>query len=269
MHYTPAPLMPIRRRSPSRQVLSVDTSALRSQRVEIAMEIAEEVARLCNSGPISTETPLAEAGMSKSQASLVKSWLAGRFELYKSVRELVSDGITAETLASEVLSRVAVISPDRAWCTGEIPIMFEGFDIEEISPEEMELDAAQDVLLSEPPSRTTDTPVTTNISTPVLLSPPSPAVQIKPLNINKDKSSKGRNAFNSDSKLSKRTGFAFDLSMPETAGPLTSFAGHFDTPNSSVDSAFDRIIDWRGSLTGGAFGFETESRLSPWGERRR
>ncbi len=135
MHYTPSPLVipakpspslrslsvspvlvkrdrkssivmsPPKRRASLRHLLSVDTrTALHAQRAEIAMEVAEEVGRLCDAGePISTDAPLSVVVKSARQAARVESWLEARFDFGRSAAELMSDGITPESLASEIL----------------------------------------------------------------------------------------------------------------------------------------------------------------------
>ena len=68
------------------------------------MEVAEEVGRLCDAGePISTDAPLSVVVKSDRQAARVESWLEARFDFGRSAAELMSDGITPESLASEIL----------------------------------------------------------------------------------------------------------------------------------------------------------------------
>ena len=98
-------LSPPKRRTSLRHLISVDTRiALQAQRAEIAMEVAEEVVMLCDAGePISTDAPLSVVVKSARQAVQVESWLQARFDFSKTATDLMSDAITPESLASEIL----------------------------------------------------------------------------------------------------------------------------------------------------------------------
>ena len=68
------------------------------------MEVAEEVVMLCDAGePISTDAPLSVVVKSARQAVQVESWLQARFDFSKTATDLMSDAITPESLASEIL----------------------------------------------------------------------------------------------------------------------------------------------------------------------
>jgi hypothetical protein len=83
--------------------------ALQSQRAEIAMEVAEQVARLCGvNEPMTTDAPLSAAGMSFGYATQLSRWLLARFDLDKSANELTGDAVTAESLASEIICMSSV-----------------------------------------------------------------------------------------------------------------------------------------------------------------
>lgn len=116
----------------------------------------------------------------------------------------------------------AVMSPKKPWATGEIPIMFSGFDIV-VSPEDMAFDSLDSVPEDSDESQDDSSEAMSNSSaaspvlrsaassSPGLGSPPiqiSPPPVIKPLNIVKDKKA-GRSVAPLDSRMSRKTGYVY------------------------------------------------------------
>ncbi|KAI0693159.1 hypothetical protein BC835DRAFT_1306854 [Cytidiella melzeri] len=225
-----------------RRLLPLDTKmALQAGHTEIAMEVAEKVAMLCHTDePISTDAPLSGAVVSLRNATKVKSWLQERFDFDKSATELMTDAITPETLAAEILAIATTALPERPWCTGSIPIIFDGLDFE-VSQEDMEFGS----LDTTPPRESKQVaPHIGAVPVPVF-SPPilvSPSTEVGPPSATRDKKT-GRSPPASDGRFSKKAGFAvgllavgallgspncpsfdqFDLSLPETPSPFTIY----------------------------------------------
>lgn len=74
------------------------------QTVEVAMEIAEEVSRVCDFClPLTTDAPLASAGLKRSTAKQMVAWLDARFDYEASTIQLLDENVTAEVLAAEII----------------------------------------------------------------------------------------------------------------------------------------------------------------------
>lgn len=72
--------------------------------IEIAMEVAEETARICNSpGPVPTDVPLVCAGLSSRTVDDLNTWLLVRFNYRGPARRLMEEDITPEVLARDII----------------------------------------------------------------------------------------------------------------------------------------------------------------------
>lgn len=90
--------------------------------IEIAMEVAEETARICDSPlPIPTDVPLVHSGLSTQTADDLQTWLMIRFNYSGLTHGLLDERWTPECLARDIIQR----SPDFAITSessGMIPI---------------------------------------------------------------------------------------------------------------------------------------------------
>jgi hypothetical protein len=104
------------------------------------------------------------------------------------------------------------MSPKRPWCTGEIPIIFGGFD-REISPEDMDFDSldlvsATSIEISSQPASLAKNDNTASVPVacpPILVTPPPMPIEVKPHNLVKEKKPT-RNVVAADGKFRKKTG---------------------------------------------------------------
>lgn len=72
--------------------------------IEIAMEVAEETARICDSPlPIPTDVPLVHSGLSRRTADDLKTWLMVRFNYNGHTHSLLDERSTPEFLARDII----------------------------------------------------------------------------------------------------------------------------------------------------------------------
>lgn len=91
-------------RSPMAIRVDTNCSSVDYSHLEIAMEVAEEVARLCDSpAPVPTDVPLVAAGLGQRTADSLKTWLDIRFDYSGHAYRLLDADFTAETLAHDIL----------------------------------------------------------------------------------------------------------------------------------------------------------------------
>ncbi|PSR90480.1 hypothetical protein PHLCEN_2v4898 [Hermanssonia centrifuga] len=86
--------------------LRLDTGSNCAQDIlfEVALEITEEMARLCDvSRPLPTDVSLVTAGLTPSTIGRLRLWLETRFDYHSSVKRLMKDAVTAESLAADVV----------------------------------------------------------------------------------------------------------------------------------------------------------------------
>lgn len=94
--------------------IRVDTncSSVDYSHLEIAMEVAEEVARLCDSpAPVPTDVPLVAAGLGQRTVDSLKTWLDIRFDYTGHAYRLLDADFTAETLAQSYPEKASVQCP--------------------------------------------------------------------------------------------------------------------------------------------------------------
>ena len=86
--------------------------------LEIAMEVAEETARICNSpGPVQTDVPLVYSGLSPRTADELKMWLMVRFNYRSQAHALMDESVTPEILAHDILGPDPFSSSHSCWCS--------------------------------------------------------------------------------------------------------------------------------------------------------
>jgi hypothetical protein len=72
--------------------------------LEIAMEVAEETARICNSPqPIEIDVPLVYSGLSLQTAGELQMWLMVRYNHHGEKHRLIDESITPEVIALDIL----------------------------------------------------------------------------------------------------------------------------------------------------------------------
>ncbi|OBZ77441.1 hypothetical protein A0H81_01951 [Grifola frondosa] len=72
---------------------------------EVAMAIAEEVARLSHAAqPVALDSPLKLSGMNAGTMVKLRSWLKSSYDYEESLDRLMDDGVTPEVLASDILA---------------------------------------------------------------------------------------------------------------------------------------------------------------------
>lgn len=116
--YRGCPTCPVSRnlRSPSALPLRLDTrcTSIDYRYLEIAMEVAEEVARICDSpGPLPTDVPLVFSGINARTVEEFKTWLMVRYNYHGHAHGLMDEAITPEVLALDILGTFAPTSCPR------------------------------------------------------------------------------------------------------------------------------------------------------------
>lgn len=80
--------------------------------IEIAMEVAEEAARICDSpAPLPTDVPLVYSGIGPRTVDMLSSWLMARYNYSGPAHTLMDEGITPEVLALNILCTPATPPP--------------------------------------------------------------------------------------------------------------------------------------------------------------
>ncbi|GJE92379.1 hypothetical protein PsYK624_085330 [Phanerochaete sordida] len=115
----PSPMVP-----PGALALQLDAhrSNIDHRYLEIAMEVAEEAARICDSpGPLPTDVPLVFAGINVRTVDVFRSWLLVRYNYRGHTRTLMHEAVTPEVLALDILEHAP--EPDISLLgSGIIPI---------------------------------------------------------------------------------------------------------------------------------------------------
>ena len=96
------------------QEMEIPTGSSVNRRVEIAMDIAHEVARLAKTtSPVPTDVPLMLAGLNSITVVQLHFWLQSSFDYDEDMSKLFEEDCTAETLATIVLED-ATVTPSEA-----------------------------------------------------------------------------------------------------------------------------------------------------------
>ena len=95
------------------QEMEVPTGSSFNRRVEIAMDIAHEVARLAKTtSPVPTDVPLMLAGLNSITAVQFHFWLQSSFDYDEDMSKLFEEGCTAESLATIIAGDTTVTPSD-------------------------------------------------------------------------------------------------------------------------------------------------------------
>ena len=96
------------------QEMRVSASSSLNRSVEVAMDIAHEVARLAKTtSPVPTDVPLMLAGLNSITVVQLHFWLRSSFDYYEDMSELFEEGCTAESLATLIVEN-ATVAPSEA-----------------------------------------------------------------------------------------------------------------------------------------------------------
>jgi acyl-coenzyme A synthetase/AMP-(fatty) acid ligase/aryl carrier-like protein len=96
------------------QQMEIPTSSSVNRRVEIAMDIAHEVARLAKTtSPVPTDVPLMLAGLNSITVVQLHFWLQSSFDYDEDMSKLFEEDCTAESLAAIVVED-ATVTPSEA-----------------------------------------------------------------------------------------------------------------------------------------------------------
>jgi len=96
------------------QEMEIPTGSSVNRRVEIAMDIAHEVARLAKTtSPVPTDVPLMLAGLNSVTAVQFHFWLQSSFDYDEDMSKLFEEDCTAESLAT-IITGDATVTPSEA-----------------------------------------------------------------------------------------------------------------------------------------------------------
>lgn len=107
--YCSCPTSPVSLPGPPPLRLDTRPSGIDYRYLEIAMEVAEEVARICDSpGPLPTDVPLLFSGIDVRTVGEFKTWLMVRYNYRGHARRLMDEAVTPEVLALDILGMFSI-----------------------------------------------------------------------------------------------------------------------------------------------------------------